>query len=164
MTSPRSFAWIEAGLAIVRDEGPSALTVDRVCRAMGRTKGSFYHHFSDIDRYHEAILAAWRLRNTAAPMEAARAGGDVTTDPAAAGDRLATAIAPLDQALDRAVRGWALHSPTASEAVATVDAERLAFLTELHTAAGVTDPAEHALREYALFLGYQALGIALVRK
>jgi Bacterial regulatory proteins, tetR family len=36
--------WIQAGFAILAEEGIKALKIDRLCRRLGVTKGSFYWH------------------------------------------------------------------------------------------------------------------------
>ena len=41
--------WIAAGIALLREGGEDELTIDRLAKRLRRTKGSFYHHFADID-------------------------------------------------------------------------------------------------------------------
>ncbi len=40
--------WVQAGFAILAEEGIKALTIHRLCRRLGVTKGGFYWHFTDI--------------------------------------------------------------------------------------------------------------------
>jgi AcrR family transcriptional regulator len=40
--------WIQAGFAILAAEGIKALKIDRLCRHLAVTKGSFYWHLTDI--------------------------------------------------------------------------------------------------------------------
>jgi AcrR family transcriptional regulator len=40
--------WVQAGFAILAEEGIKALKIDRLCRRLDVTKGSFYWHFTDI--------------------------------------------------------------------------------------------------------------------
>jgi AcrR family transcriptional regulator len=51
--------WVQAGFGIVAEEGLKALTIDRLCRRLGVTKGSFYWHFSDMKAYRTALIDAW---------------------------------------------------------------------------------------------------------
>ena len=51
--------WIEAGYAILADDGLPAVKIDRLCARLGVTKGSFYWHFSDIAGYRAALIDAW---------------------------------------------------------------------------------------------------------
>src|SRR5258708_7461683 len=54
--------WIQAGFAILAEEGIKALKIDRLCRRLGVTKGSFYWHFTDIARYRADEDAAASVR------------------------------------------------------------------------------------------------------
>lgn len=51
--------WTERALALVMDEGVGAIKINRLCRELGVTKGSFYWHFSDLDALLEAIAERW---------------------------------------------------------------------------------------------------------
>ncbi len=56
MAKPRATAnnrltmddWIQAGYAILAEEGIKALKIDGLCSRLGVTNGSFYWHFSDM--------------------------------------------------------------------------------------------------------------------
>lgn len=143
--------WCDAGLALLRDEGMSALTVDRMCTALERTKGSFYHHFRDLDAFLTRLLVRWEETLTEAPIAFAAASDDL--DQRAA--RLDDAVARLDHRVDLAVRSWGLRDARARAAVARVDARRMAYLAELH-AVGNADGARASARlEYLAFVGAQ---------
>lgn len=148
--------WCTAGLALLRDEGIGAATVDRLCAAQGKTKGSFYHHFRDLDAYLAALLARWEADLTDAPIR--EAGSEA--DPRRRGARLDDVVRGLDHRLDVAVRAWALRDPRARAAVARVDERRLAYLAELHRASRHPEPRALAELEYAAFVGAQHLGLA----
>jgi len=51
--------WIQAGFAILAAEGIKALKIDRLCRHLAVTKGSFYWHFTDMTAYRAALVQAW---------------------------------------------------------------------------------------------------------
>ncbi|MCX0274198.1 TetR/AcrR family transcriptional regulator [Nocardia zapadnayensis] len=51
--------WLQAGYTVLAEEGFRALKLDEICRRLGVTKGSFYHHFSDITAFKDALVAAW---------------------------------------------------------------------------------------------------------
>jgi AcrR family transcriptional regulator len=51
--------WIQAGFAILVEEGIKALKIDRLCRRLEVTKGSFYWHFTDIAGYRAVLVQAW---------------------------------------------------------------------------------------------------------
>lgn len=147
--------WIESGLVLLRTEGEHALTIERLCAALGRTKGSFYHHFESADVFASALLGVWEQRHTEAPIDVAS-----REDTSAARRRtLDATVKALDWPLDLAVRGWALRDPEAREVVARVDARRIAYLESLlpaHAPARARRTAIATL-EYAAFLGAMQL-------
>jgi AcrR family transcriptional regulator len=153
-------AWCDAGLTLLRDEGISAITVERLCQALKCTKGSFYHHFRDLEAFLDALIVRWEDTLTTRPIAHAASGRTAKQRIA----RLDTVVAGLDHALDLAMRAWALRDPRAREAMARVDARRLDYLTELLTAAGVPHPRKRAQLEYAAFVGAQQLGALLPRQ
>ncbi len=145
--------WCDAGLELLRDEGMTSLTVDRMCTVLQRTKGSFYHHFRDLDAFLSTLLARWEDTLTEAPI--AFAGS--APEPKERSARLDDAVARLDHRVDLAVRAWALRDERARLAVARVDARRIAYLSELQAAAGAEDATAAAKLEYVHFLGLQQL-------
>jgi AcrR family transcriptional regulator len=147
--------WCAAGLALLRDEGVGAVTVDRLCAALGKTKGSFYHHFRNLDAYLGALLARWEEELTDTPIRDAAGERDPTRRSA----RLDAAVLRLDHRLDVAVRAWARRDARARTAMARVDARRIAYLTGLHRARRAADARAAAELEYAAFVGAQHLGV-----
>ena len=51
--------WIQAGYAILAEEGIKALKIDRLCSRLGVTKGSFYWHFNDMPAIVPHSSQAW---------------------------------------------------------------------------------------------------------
>ena len=88
--------WVAAGLELLRREGEDALTIQRLCERLSRTKGSFYHHFEDVTAFHESLLDAWEERLTTAVIGAA--SGEA--DPAAFARLLAAAARRIDVRLE----------------------------------------------------------------
>lgn len=143
--------WLSAGLTLLRDEGEHTLTIDRLCRAVGLSKGSFYHHFQHADAYRAALLDRWEQLQTDAPIEQTAGASDPL-------QALRAVIGPLDHPLELAVRAWAVRDGQARAALQRVDARRTAHLRELHELLGHVHAAEIAQLEYATFLGLQTLG------
>lgn len=143
--------WLERGLRVLRDGGESALTIERLCTELSRTKGSFYHHFRDVDVYLQALLELWEAEQTALPIEQANAA-----EPAQRRRALDVAVHALDMKLDLAVRAWGLRDPRARAFVARVDERRVAYLTELaDKELPLRDRRMLARLEYVAFLGAQ---------
>lgn len=141
--------WVAAGLELLRREGEDALTIQRLCERLGRTKGSFYHHFADVTAFHEALLDAWEERLTNAVIGAA--SGEA--DPAAFARVLAAAARRIDVRLELSVRSWALRSELAQRRVQRVDERRLAVLSRTWAAQTSEGAPDYATVEYCAFLG-----------
>lgn len=120
--------WIEEGFRVLAEEGDGALTVDALCARLGRSKGSFYHHFEGRPGYVRALLSAWEWRATDRLIETARSSGSVE-DRLRAVNRQASEL--RNARLERAIRGWAAREPDAATAQQRVDRRRLAFLEAL---------------------------------
>lgn len=48
--------WLQQGYATFALDGPEALKVERLARAVGKSKSSFYHHFADLEGFQELLL------------------------------------------------------------------------------------------------------------
>lgn len=148
--------WVALGLARLAEIGPEALTLEALCDAAQRSKGSFYHHFLDHAAFVDAVLVAWRDQALDAVIRLADEAGD------AAGrlSRLNDLAARLDPGLEAAMRRFAAVEPKAAEAVRAVDERRVAYLAELTAARfGVGPPAARTIAEieYAVFIGHLAV-------
>ena len=149
--------WVDAGLGLLREEGQQALTIERLTKQLGVTKGSFYHHFGNLAGFRQALLECWEERFTLHPMEVAR----VEPDPVLRARLLGETVARLDHRLDLAFRAWGMREREVREYVRRVDARRQECLAELHQAMGRSQPHLLASIEYAAFIGWQQLGLPL---
>lgn len=50
---------VDAAIFLIRQQGFTATSVDRICEKAGTTKGSFFHHFSSKEEIGEAAIDAW---------------------------------------------------------------------------------------------------------
>ncbi len=147
--------WLEQGFVVLREGGEAALTIDRLCKDLGRTKGAFYHHFADVTVYTDALLAAWEERNSSlsSPVSIGR-----SEEVSRARRNGAEGGRALDVPLDRSFRAWGLRDARARQFVSRIDDRRIACL------AGNYPPAiplavrrKLARLEYAVFVGVQQL-------
>lgn len=123
--------WIDEGLRVLAEEGPSGVRIDRIAARVGLSKGSFFHHFANATAYHAALLDAWRTRTLDRIGDA-----PAISDLAALASRVDEV---LDVPLERSIRAWASHDEAAAMALEHVDRARLAALQ--HAWAGrVADP------------------------
>jgi len=48
--------WIQQGYRLFAYEGPQGLKVERIAKAVGKSKSSFYHLFADLEVFTEQLL------------------------------------------------------------------------------------------------------------
>lgn len=146
--------WLDLGLSCLAREGGAALTVEALCHAAGRTRGSFYHHFADHDTFLEELFSAWKQRNTLDVAEA------IMRQPQTRRAKTLSDIANmLDQDLERAVRQFAQTNAIAGRIVRDVDRIRTEFVVGLYREAGLEESLARdvAKLEYAAYVGSQVV-------
>ena len=144
--------WIEIGQQLLKSDGPSALTIEQLCKQSGKTRGSFYHHFEDHDAYIAALGEQWREEQTLKVIE------DASQSAIAAKqlDDLNDLTSALDLELELAMRQLATRSPLVTGILQRVDRERLEFLELLYSRVEPGFPISArsiAEIEYSAFLG-----------
>ena len=153
-------AWLLAATSALIEEGPGALRVEPLARALGVTKGSFYWHFKDRAALRAAVLTKW--------FEDATLGVINHVDGAAGSPEerlreLITASFSHAGRRDRAFRAWAAQDDAAALMVEQVDRRRLDYVQALFEASG--QPRRIArLRArvaYAALVGEQHLAVTL---
>lgn len=125
--------WLAAGFRSLAENGPSAIRINALAKALGATKGSFYWHFKDISAFKADMLALWVTKVAGDVIE------DITTQQTSE-DQLdalfvnATRAAPDEfggRTIETAMRAWALSDNDVAEALAELDKQRLSFLKSL---------------------------------
>jgi AcrR family transcriptional regulator len=130
------------------------LSVERLARELGATKGSFYWHFKDRSALVEATLAEWELRNTDELIERASAIDDprerlrwlfgiVFSDAA----RVGVDTALLADAKD----------PAVAAALRRVAEKRLRYIEAQYELIGTEAASDRALLTYSAFVGLAQL-------
>ena len=145
--------WIDAGIQLLREEGEHALTIERLCKTLEITKGSFYHHFGDLKKYQIALLEWWESELTSKPIEIA----NQEQNPKKRAQKLSETVRKLDHRLDLSVRAWGLRDDAVKAFVHRVDERRLESLTTIHQAVGHEQAHVLAHLEYVTFIGAQQL-------
>lgn len=150
--------WLLAGFKALAANGPEALKAERLARALGTTKGSFYWHFTDVPTFREAMLDHWRDR----ALTGIIAEIETEQTPASALRKLAQIAArgadnpAADTRMEPAVRAWARSDQLVAETLASIDAERLRFMENLLRRCGVPNP-DLARALYAASIGMEDL-------
>ena len=153
--------WLELGLVALGGEGVSALTVERMCAAAQKTRGSFYHHFEDHNAFVLGLLEHWRETSTAKII----ATVSEIEDPRQQRIALARQVVELSATCENSIRGWAGTDQRAGRVVRQVDEARIAFLQSgveaMAREAAVklkSGEAERlAMLDYGLFIGALAI-------
>ena len=145
-------AWADAGLEALALEGFAALKADRLAKALGVSRGSFYWHFRDVPAFHRAVLARWRETASENVIEGLERHADARD---ALRDLLSRAFRATPR-LEAAVRAWASHDAAAREAVLATDRRRTDYIRELLARCGAApDEAEARARLlYWAFVGF----------
>ncbi|MHC5063543.1 MAG: TetR/AcrR family transcriptional regulator [Planctomycetota bacterium] len=120
--------WLDAALDVLYQDGLDAVRIDGLAKALGVTKGSFYHHFRDRDDLLTGMVQRWRGRqegflNMLREMA-----------PEDAKEHLAMVIdftVRKDSSHDLAIRVWARSNAHARSALQAVDQARLDLLEEI---------------------------------
>lgn len=121
-------AWITAARDALVTGGIESVKIERLAKALGAQRGSFYHHFKKRDDLLDELLEHWDRHNTHAYEQTI----DSTTHNGVA--ELAN-IATMwleeksfDAAYDLAVRDWARASDTVARVVKRADKKRIRVL------------------------------------
>lgn len=151
-TTPRA-VWLEEGLKILTEEGPGALSIDNMTRRTGKTKGSFYHHFSGREQYIEKLLEYYEEVATHDIILSTRKGAT----PRERLKMLTELTFRISSEVELSIRAWALYEPLVRVFQDRIDQKRLEYLYELYLeTSGNSDAARTlAYRNYALYIGLQ---------
>ena len=145
--------WIALGLSELKGQGPSALTIDKLCDTADKTRGSFYFHFEAIEAFLAALAHDWHERFTTQIIATSTANTNRL-------DLLNMLVGRLDLELEAGIRQLTLLNGTVAEIVAEADHERLSWLAELYENSG-SYTADQALAmariEYAAFTGFKLI-------
>jgi AcrR family transcriptional regulator len=152
--------WLKAAIDALKAEGPGGLTIDRLCGAMGKTKGSFYHHFGSAAGLRGAILDDWESRQTSAIIDRTLS----VSDQARRAEILSRLVGAADWGEERALRAWAWKDGDVRARVDGVDRRRIAFLATFYPSATDAQAAQLAMIEYAALIGAMHLFVDAARQ
>ena len=159
---PTRSDWIQTGLAAVADNGPDGLRIDRLCRRLGVSKGSFHQHNRGAGDFKQALHAAYE----ALVVEALDKAIEQTAaeNPKAALASLTAAITSPNSFyrpdLEVAMRAWAFADPEVRTVQERVDNQRLKSLQGIWSNI-LDDPA--AVHTAALLPYLVGIGASLVQ-
>lgn len=112
--------YFDAAMTILARDGAAGLKIGPLCRALGVTSGSFYHHFGSWAGFVRALLHHWEAEQTSRVVEMARA----TTDPIERMLVLKRLTVELPHDSEAAIRAWSTMDPEVGRSQRRVDAQR----------------------------------------
>jgi len=131
--------------------GVEGIKIDRLCKRLNISIGSFYHHFVNIDDYMEKLAEAWEalmlqhlaesLDRDAPPEERLRTFHDRILD--------------LTPRLEVVVRAWSFSNEYTAKIVDKMDKKRMRMITTQFMELGFKNEDAKLLAEveYATYLG-----------
>ena len=115
-------------MAVLAEQGPRGVRVDRIAARLGLTKGSFHHHFDGIADYHRSLWTRYESDSLDAIRRAVTAVSHLPPDRAL---MELPAHVVFDPRTEAAFRGWAFENDEANAVQRRVDAARLEALIAL---------------------------------
>jgi AcrR family transcriptional regulator len=112
--------YFRAAMQILAADGAGALKIGVLCRSLGVTTGSFYHHFGSLRTFIELLLVHWEQEQTETYAELAAAA----EEPDEGFEVLKQAVIGLPHRAEAGIRAWSHLDPQVSEAQARVDQKR----------------------------------------
>ena len=152
---PPKEPWLVQGLKLLEEEGPGAISIDRLAALVGKSKGSFYFHFKSRNGYIEQLLAHYKTVSTANIQE--KIDQDLPQWDKL--KKLTELIFNISSKQELAIRAWALYDPLAKTFQDDIDQIRLAFIQDIYaeTAKSPGDARLTAHKNYALYIGLQQI-------
>lgn len=142
--------WLERSLEALAKKGPQVFTVEKLCRELRVSRGSFYWHFQDRADFVQHLAEFWDTRFTVAIIETVSIAHSGPDDQLLL---LSELIQDLDVVrFDVAVRAWASMEPLAAEVVRQTDRKRYKYVRSLFVKLGFSgDDLEMRTRTYVIF-------------
>jgi len=121
--------FLAQSLEVLSEEGESKLLIDRLVRALGVTKGSFYHHFENRADFVTSLTRYWLgFTNQTVFDEVEK----VVDGPKAQLLKIQELVTRNNLSkYDLVMRSWATHEPEVASIVRAVDKERFEVVSGL---------------------------------
>ncbi|OAT66317.1 TetR family transcriptional regulator [Mycobacteroides immunogenum] len=154
--------YFTAAFELLAAGGKSALTTTAVCRRIGVTTGSLYHHFGSGAAFYRAVIDYWENDVTAAQ----RRRVDAVADPRERLAALEQAAREADHEVEKAIRSWAMADRYVAAAQQRVDQVRHEHLTKHYIEAGFGPAQADTLARigFSILIGAQQFGTRVDHK
>ena len=147
--------WFEKGMKLLASDGFQKITIDNMCTILKVTKGSFYHHFPNMEGYVEALMKYWMEKNTVDFIN----GTEAITGINEKHSRLNELVSSASQKVEQVIRAWSFSNETVRQNVQQVDEMRMKYLVDLNIQAGMDskEAQNYSILEYGALVGVQQL-------
>jgi AcrR family transcriptional regulator len=148
-------AFYTAALELLAEHGHGGLTIAALCRELGVTKGSFYHHFRNFSDFVDALLAYWASEHATRLI----ALSESVSDPAERFEVLKGIAITLPHGAEAAIRAWSWSNPSVAAVQREVDGARLSHLARAGEQVGMTGERARLMAKISLsvLIGMQQL-------
>lgn len=154
--------WVKAARDGLIDGGLQQVKVERLCRSLGVTKGSFYWHFADHPALMAALLKHWREHNTRPFLRVLKSPSLDPIHKLVEFAEIWLTEREFDPAFESAMRQWARVDAQVAAAVRKADGIRLRALRRIYETLGF-DAATSLVRARIFYyhqVGYYTLQVA----
>lgn len=147
--------WCEEGLKVLAKEGFQKITIDNLCIILKRTKGSFYHHFQNINGYIESLMEYWLEKNTIAFIKQT----EQISNAEEKCFKLNKLASSASHKAEQSIRAWSFSNGIVKQYVQKVDDMRMDYLIMLNIQSGMEkkESKDYAIIEYSTLIGIQQL-------
>lgn len=118
---------LDAGLNLLAAESIAQLTIDGLCKRLGVTKGSFYHHFKNRADYLERMLEYWVQVWTKERIKEFECSGSAQERYT----RMIDVAGRYSMDVEISIRAWAQRDPLAQKYLQLVDGMRMDYLRSI---------------------------------
>jgi AcrR family transcriptional regulator len=153
--------WLGAAVRLLIEEGVDQVKVQRLGKALGTSRGSFYWHFRDRGELLDEILARWERTNTDQLIAALGTARDPLQNRILGLFALWVEHHPFYPRFDNAIRAWAAKSPKVRRVQRAADERRRRHIEQIFLDAGYP-PREARVRGDILYftqVGYFLLDL-----
>jgi AcrR family transcriptional regulator len=122
--------WITAGINQLKEYGPSGVSGEKIARRLDVTRGSFYHHFKNMDELIELLLQQWEKTQT---VDVLGKSAQQALDLPQKMTILLESAWNTDAELEIAIRQWAFSNHQVRLHVERTDKLRLNYLIAVYS-------------------------------
>lgn len=147
--------WFTTGLEILEKDGFLKITIDNLCDTLKVTKGSFYHHFKNVDAYIDTLMKYWADKNTRSLITQV----DKVKTPYEKIEKLNRLVLRRSHKSEQVIRGWSFSNEIVRRYLTEVDNIRIEYTANLKNLCGEQAEVakQLAILEYACLIGIQQL-------